>query len=115
MSESAWGAGDWSPGGRHDPWSSDPFSPPTPHVPAPGPSKRTPRQIPEQHELFVVQRHALDVLHGLADLEHALGEHKHDKHVHAALRSLERDAENTYRVMRTWLRNNLSQEATTIN
>lgn len=113
MSESAWGESGWRPGGQHDPWASDPFSPPTPHVPAPGPSKRKPRPIPDQHELFVVQRHALDVLHGLADLEHKLGDKK-DKHTHSILRSLARDAENTYRVIRTWLKNNASGDPTTL-
>lgn len=107
MSESAWGGGKTRPGA--DPWATNYFDPPTPHVEAPGPQRRTPRLVPEQHELFTVQRHALDVLHDIEALLHALGKHAHDPHVEKALRALERDAENTYRVIRTWLKDNVNQ------
>lgn len=81
------------------------FEPPRPKVHAPAPhTPRDPaavRPIPAQHELYVVQRHALDVLHDIRDLEHRLG--KDADKVHREMQRLERDAENTYRVIRSWL------------
>lgn len=86
-----------------DPWSIDYFNPVTPKVRAPAPrGPKTPRLIPEVHELFTVQRHALDVLYSIRELGAKLGDHD-DKRVHAVLRTLERDAENTYRVIRSYL------------
>lgn len=77
------------------------FDPPTPSVSAPSPKARAKKLLPEQNDLFGVQRHALDVLHDIRDLEHALGKEA-GKFV-KEMRKLERDAENTYRVIRSYL------------
>ena len=84
-----------------NPWDVNYFDPPTPHVPPPSPRSRPPRLLPEQDDLFTVQRHALDVLHDIRDLEAKLGEHA--KGLSKELTKLERDAENTYRVIRSYL------------
>ena len=84
-----------------DPWSFDYFNPPSGSVPAPSPRQRSRRTLPDQDELFTVQRHALDVLHGIRELERKLGKNAHS--VANEIAKLERDAENTYRVIRSYL------------
>jgi hypothetical protein len=87
-----------------DPWSINAFDPPRPKVNPPASRMRQPRvvkPIPSQHELYVVQRHALDVLHDLREVEHLVD--LKDRKLVQAIQRLERDAENTYRVIRTWL------------
>lgn len=84
-----------------DPWSIDYFNPPTPHVPAPSPRASAPRLIPEVDRLFRVQRDSLKALNALDELERALG--KDARGVLKELRALRVEAENTYRVIRSYL------------
>ena len=81
-----------------DPWSIDYFNPPTPDIKAPAPKVKAPRLLPEQDDLFQVQRNSLKVLHDLEDLERELGPKMSPK-----LRAVLKDAENTYRVIRSYL------------
>lgn len=85
-----------------DPWSMNYFDPPTPHVPAPSPKARAPKPVPEPDRLFVVQRHALEVINDLEELEKLLGHHQ-DRKLGAVLARLDRHSEHTYRVIRTYL------------
>lgn len=63
-------------------------------VHAPEPKARVPKPVPEPERLFQVQRHALDLLHLLA---HA----KVDDEVM-------KKAENLYRVINSYLKNNVA-------
>lgn len=91
-----------------DPWSVDYFNPPLPHVPAPSPKARAPKPVPDPDALFTVQRHALDLLHDIQDLERAID--TKDRHTLALLHRLERDAENAYRVIRSYLHENVAPD-----
>lgn len=83
-----------------DPWSIDYFAPPTPHVPAPSRKAPTPKPVPDSERLFTVQRHALQILNEIENL----GEVK-DKR---ALERLRQAAERNYRVIRTYLQENVA-------
>lgn len=76
------------------------FEPPRPKIDPPAPRSKTPRLFPDKHDLYVVQRHALQVLHGIRELEAALGD---NPKAHKLIQRLERDAENTYKVIRSYL------------
>jgi hypothetical protein len=80
-----------------DPWSIDYFNPPNPQVSAPEPRARAPKMVPGLDDLFTVQRNALKVLNDLHALDHELKGKIPNK--------LLRDAEHTYRVIRTYLEN----------
>lgn len=84
-----------------DPWEINYFDPPTPHVAPPAPRSKTPRLIPEQDRLFQVQRNSLLTLNALDELEGRLGKDAHK--FHKELRALRVPAENTYRVIRSYL------------
>lgn len=93
-----------------DPWSFDAFAPQSPKVPegvsAPSSPKaptapKAPRIVPAVDELFSIQRNTLKVLNGLDDLEHEIGEHLRKSKGYRALRQ---DAENAYRVIRSYLK-----------
>ena len=62
------------------------------------PKLPTPKIVPQVDDLFQVQRNALKVLGDIRALR--------DKHPNLDLGGLERDAENTYRVIRSWLDRN---------
>jgi hypothetical protein len=81
-----------------DLWNIDYFNPPTPDIKAPSPKIKAPRLIPEQDDLFQVQRNSLKVLNDLRDLERELGPKMAPK-----MRAVLKDAENTYRVIRSYL------------
>lgn len=85
-----------------DPWSINYFDPPTPHTPAPTPRVRKPRLLPEVDRLFRVQRDCLKTLRALEELERRLGAEaqKFDRELH----SLRFEAENAYRVIRSYLK-----------
>lgn len=85
-----------------NPWNIDYFNPPTPHVPAPSPRVKTPRLIPEQNDLFTVQRDALKTLNALDALEDQMAGPDGRKY-HRELKALRVQAENTYRVIRSYL------------
>jgi len=85
------------------PWDIDYFDPPTPHVPAPSPKGNPPKLVPELDRLFQVQRNALKVLN---DLKALSGLPHKDPKVAQALHRLTQDAENTYRVIRSYLDKN---------
>lgn len=87
--------------GAPDPWSIDYFNPPTPHVAPPTPRTKTPRLIPESDRLFQVQRNSLLTLGALDALEAKMGKEAHK--YHKELRALRAPAENTYRVIRSYL------------
>lgn len=89
-----------------DPWSINYFDPPAPHVPAPSPKARVPKPVPDAERLFMVQRHALQILNDLEELHRHLGHHQ-DRKLGAVLQRLDKDAENTYRVIRTYLAENV--------
>jgi hypothetical protein len=78
-----------------DPWSMDYFNPKPPHVDAPAPASRAPKMVPGLDDLFTVQRNALKVLNDLHTLDQELKGKIPNK--------LLRDAEHTYRVIRTYL------------
>jgi hypothetical protein len=90
-----------------DPWSIDYFSPPTPHVPAPSPKAKAPKPVPDEETLFMLQRHALQILNDIEDLKGRLGHHQ-DRHLGHALQKLETDATNTYKVIRRYLAENVA-------
>lgn len=86
-------------------FSTDFFNPPNPKAgpKAPGPPK-PPKIVPDTNQLFQVQRNALTTVNALQDLLVAIGhDHKGAKELNAALRA----AENTYRVIRTYLKENI--------
>lgn len=89
-----------------DPWSIDYFAPPTPHVPAPSPKAKAPKPVPDEEALFMLQRHALQVLNDVEELQRRVD--KKDHHTHAALQKLETDATNTYKVIRRYLAENVA-------
>lgn len=62
----------------------------------------TPKPVPQADDLFQVQRNALKVLNDIKRLR--------DKHPDLDWGGLERDAENTYRVIRTYLKNNVNPQ-----
>lgn len=84
-----------------DPWSIDYFNPPTPQVRAPSPRVKVPKLLPEQDDLFRVQRDALKALNALDELERVLGDEA--RKYSRELRALRVEAENTYRVIRSYL------------
>lgn len=73
-------------------------------VHAPEPKARVPKPVPEPERLFTLQRHALDMLHMIRDLQ----AHVDDKHAQHLLNSLEAKAENNYRVINTYLKHNVA-------
>jgi hypothetical protein len=83
-----------------DPWSIDYFNPPTPHRAPPSPKTRTPKPVPDPEKLFTVQRHALQIMNEIENL----GEVK-DKR---ALERLRQAAERNYRVIRSYLAENVA-------
>lgn len=85
-----------------DPWKIDYFAPPTPHVPAPSPRTQAPKLLPEVDRLFQVQRNSLKVLKDLEEVQHLLRDHK-DPKLGQLVQRLGQDAENTYRVIRSYL------------
>ena len=85
-----------------DPWSVDYFNPPTPKVEPKGP--KIPKPIPEPDRLFQVQRNALKALNRVQQIEQSVAKTKDvDPRVRNELQLLEKDIENTYRVIRSWL------------
>lgn len=85
-----------------DPWSIDYFDPPTPQVAAPMP--KVPKPIPEADRLFQVQKNALKALNRVQQIEQSVAKSKDvDPRVRHELQQLEKDIENTYRVIRSWL------------
>lgn len=89
-----------------DPWTIDYFNPPAPSKAPAGITKpKTPKVVPGIDELFTVQRNALKTMKSLEDLEARLGrEHKGSKELTRCMH----EAENTYRVIRTWLKDHAS-------
>ena len=86
-----------------NPWSFDPFNPPNPGVHAPAPRAHTPKLIPEEERLYQVQRNAMKVLQDIDALSRLVDSHTlHSAEWHRLLM----DAENTYRVIRSWLTQN---------
>lgn len=85
-------------------WDQSPWDFSAPKVHAPSPKTKAPKPFPEPDRLFQVQRNALKVLNDVQEIERHL-----DKTPHAAvrasavLRRLQQDAENTYRVIRSYL------------
>lgn len=93
-----------------DPWSIDYFNPPAPQAPA-APVK-SPKLIPEADRLYQVQKNALKALNRVQEIERSLqgkgdpnDREKNMQHrrLERELQQLERDIENTYRVIRSWL------------
>jgi len=78
-----------------DPWSIDYFNPPTPKAAPQGP--KIPKPIPEVDRLFQVQRNSLKALNRIKAMD------TKDRELRRELQQLEKDIENTYRVIRTWL------------
>lgn len=83
-----------------DPWSIDYFNPPTPHRAPPSPKAKAPKPVPDVERLFTVQRHALQIMNEIDNL----GEVK-DKR---ALERLRQAAERNYRVIRSYLAENVA-------
>lgn len=82
------------------PWDTDPWSFSPPSVQAPSPKAKTPRLLPAIDRLFQVQRNTLKVMN---DIETLKAHIEKNPHAQAALRRLEQDAENAYRVIRSYL------------
>ena len=68
------------------------------------PKQHKPKNVPQADDLFQVQRNSLKVLNEVQRLR--------DKHpqLDRDLAALERDAENTYRVIRTYLDHNVNPQ-----
>jgi hypothetical protein len=89
-----------------DPWNIDYFNFKPPSVKAPEPKARAPKPVPSPEDLFMVQRHALQVLNDIEELRKRIG---HDNpHAHSVLDKLETDAENGYKVIRRYLAENVA-------
>lgn len=84
-------------GNMSDPWSVDYFNPPSPKAQA-APGPKTPKLIPEADKLFQVQRNALKALNRIKAIDPGK-----DRAMALELQRLEKDIENTYRVIRSWL------------
>lgn len=84
-----------------DPWSIDYFAPPTPHVPAPSRKAPAPKPVPDPEALFSLQRHALQILNEIENLD---GKVKDPR----ALERLRQAADNNYRVIRRYLAENVA-------
>lgn len=82
------------------PWDIDYFNPPTPNV-RPPKSPQSPALIPEADRLYQVQRNALKALNRVRDIE--IGLKEVNPNLRREIQQLERDIENTYRVIRSWL------------
>lgn len=91
-----------------DPWSINYFDPPAPKV-GPPPKPKVPKLIPDEDRLFQAQRNALKVLNNLQNLELEL-KGKDIGRARATLQALEKDAENTYRVIRTYLNKHVNPQ-----
>lgn len=89
-----------------DPWSINYFNPPAPNVQAPPSRPKVPKPIPDVDRLFQVQRNALKALNELEDV--LAGAEGHQRH---KLQSLQRDVENTYRVIRSYLNEHANDQA----
>lgn len=83
-----------------DPWNIDYFNFEAPHVHAPSPKAHAPKPVPDVERLFTVQRHALQIMNEIENL----GEVK-DKR---ALERLRQAAERNYRVIRSYLAENVA-------
>lgn len=82
-------------------WENDnPWDFKIPHVEAPEPKARPQKLLPEADRLFQVQRNALRALNDIEELKRHV---EKSPHAAAALRRLEQDVENTYRVIRSYL------------
>lgn len=77
-------------------WDTNYWDFKAPRVHAPEPKARVPKPVPEPERLFTIQKHMLDMLHLLRDPK---AEHH--------LERIEAIAENTYRVINTYLRTNV--------
>lgn len=88
-----------------DPWSFDYFNPETPHVEAPAPKTHTPKILPDEDRLFMVQRHALQILKHIENLKRQIG-HEAVHKAHHEFDLLDQVAENNYRVINSYLRKN---------
>jgi len=86
-----------------NPWSLDPFAPPNPGISAPQPFKRAPKLFPEQDRLFQVQSNTLKAVNDVAAFRHALAGKPLPPHADAILHQLERNVQNSYRVIRSYL------------
>ena len=84
-------------------WDTNYWDFKAPRVHAPEPKARVPKPVPEPERLFTIQRHTLDMLHVIRDCQKEFGHE--DKH--GLLDKLEGQAENTYRVINTYLRTNV--------
>lgn len=91
-----------------NPWDINYFDPPTPHVPAPSSKARVPKPVPEPDHLFTVQRHALQILNDIEELQHLIGHHQ-DHKVGSTLARLAQHAEDGYRVIRSYLATNVER------
>lgn len=89
-----------------NPWSWNAFEPPAGDVKAPSPHPRTPKLIPDVERLFSLQRDALKVVNGLESLESQIGKAASSRE----WLMLKQDAENTYRVIRSYLGKNAGPE-----
>src|SRR4051812_43166158 len=85
-------------------WNTNYWDMKTPRVHAPAPQARTPKPVPEPERLFTIQRHALDMLHTIRDLDAK----NDDPHMARLIQHLEQKAENSYRTINTYLRTNVA-------
>jgi len=93
------------------PWSNvDNFNPPTPNVSAPKPRTKVPKLVPDEDRLFQLQRNAIKAVNGVAELKRLLRDDD-NRHVRTQLNHLELDVENVYRVIRSYLEEHSSQDA----
>lgn len=83
-----------------DPWNIDYFNFEAPKVAPPSPKTRAPKPVPDVERLFTVQRHALQIMNEIENI----GEVK-DKR---ALERLRQAAERNYRVIRSYLAENVA-------
>ena len=85
-------------------WNTDYWAFKAPHVHAPAPQARVPKPVPEPDRLFTIQRHALDMMHTIREID----ARNNDPHVARLIQHLEQKAENTYKVINRYLKDNVA-------
>lgn len=85
-------------------WNTNFWDAGVPTVHAPAPRARAPKPVPEEEQLFQVQRNAQKTLVQLQELQALVDDHKANRVLASAIR----DAENAYRVIRTYLKEHVN-------
>jgi hypothetical protein len=89
-----------------DPWNIDYFNFKPPSVKAPEPKARAPKPVPDPETLFMLQRHALQIINDIEELKKRIPKEAH--HAFSVMDKLETDADNAYKVIRRYLAENVA-------